>query len=137
MFREFTLFLTLFSFFVATSCSFSQPPIQNIALQPSHPNAEVFVDGAPVGHGPTTVQMSKRTAHTVMAKCGRSAGMAQVDRSISTMGIVDLIAGAFFLVNWIGIFAPGFWRLEPPTVVVAIPDTSDCDIKVEGSPPSS
>jgi len=111
------------------------PARQSIVVMPTHPNAEVFVDGVPMGKGATTVQMSKRSGHTVMAKCGQSVGVAQVDRVISTHGFLDLVGGYAFYFPMLGIASPGFWELDPPTVAVVVPDSSACEKSV-ASPPS-
>ena len=133
-----TALLILPVFGLATSCSFASSSTQSIAVQPTHENADVFVDGRLVGRGTRSVEMHKRRGHVVMAKCGGSVGIAQVDRSISTSGILDLIGGVIILVPFLGALAPGFWRLDPPMVVVVIPDTSKCEIpEVEPEAPSS
>ena len=108
------------------ACSFASPSSQSIVIRPSNEHAEVFVDGARVGTGTTTIDMSKGRTHSVMAQCGHSTGVAQVDRSISTSGILDIIGGFILLIPLIGVFADGFWELEPTTVVVAIPDAAEC-----------
>jgi hypothetical protein len=117
----------------AASCSFLVPGTQRIAIQPMHPNAEVFVDGVPLGRGPTSVAMARRDVHSVIAKCGVSSGSAFVNPSISATGVLDLLGGLFFLVPYLGYFAPGFWKLEPRTVVVAIPDASACETPAPGA----
>ena len=104
-----------------TSCSFAGGSTQSIMIQASDPAAEIYVDGGYVGKGTANVSLAKKRAHSVMAKVGDRVGIARVDKSISTLGVLDIIGGVLFLVPLIGIFAPGFWELEPDTVYVAIP----------------
>jgi hypothetical protein len=119
-----------------TACSLLSPSTQNIVIQPMPGDAELYVDGAPVGRGTQSVRMSKKQSHTVIAKCGRSSGVASVDRSISITGILDVVGGILFYVPFIGVLAPGFWTLDPPTVAIAVPDGSACvtDAQATSSP---
>jgi hypothetical protein len=94
---------------------------------PSHPNGEIYVDGNLKGKGAQTVELHKRKSHSIMAKCGGSAGAASVERHLSTTGILDIIGGVLFLVPFIGLIAPGAWELSPTAVSVPIPDASACE----------
>ena len=113
-------------FLSLTSCSLVAPSRQSINIIPSAQQAKVYVDGNLIGDGPQTVSMSKSTEHSVMAKCGYSAGTALVSRSMSMTGILDLIGGFLFLIPFIGLVSPGAWKLDPTTVSIAIPDDSAC-----------
>ena len=124
----------------ATACSLGASATQNIIIMPNHQGAQVSVDGAPIGKGTQTVQMRRKSDHTVTAQCGSSTGAAHVDRNISTTGMLDLIGGLLILVPFIGVVAPGFWDLSPRTVVVVVPDISQCpgaDIEVPPGKPGS
>ena len=114
----------------ATACSLAAPSHQAVNVMPSHPRAEVYVDGNLVGRGAQTVQLKKSSSHSVMAKCGESAGAATIDNSLSTTGVLDIVGGFFFLVPFIGLVAPGAWTLSPTTISVAVPDSAAC----EGAP---
>ena len=114
------------SIFSLTSCSLFSPSHQSINIIPSHPRADVYVDGNLVGKGPQTVSMSKSSSHSIMVKCAASAGTGLVDRSLSTTGILDIIGGLCILFPFIGLVAPGAWKLSPTTLSVAIPDESAC-----------
>ncbi|MEE2704191.1 MAG: hypothetical protein VX614_09250 [Myxococcota bacterium] len=113
-------------FLSRTGCSLAVPSRQSINIIPSAQQAKVYVDGNYVGDGPQTVSMSKSTEHSIMAKCGSSAGTAVVSRSMSTTGILDAIGGFILLVPWIGLVSPGAWKLTPTSVSVGIPDESGC-----------
>jgi len=111
---------------LSSACSLFAPPSQSINIVPSNPNASVFVDGNLVGKGPQSVRLSKSDTHSVMAKCGNSAGTGMVDRELSTTGILDIIGGCLLLVPFIGLVAPGSHELSPSTLSVGIPDESSC-----------
>lgn len=98
------------------------------------------MDGAAVGTGTQTVQIRRKSDHTVTVVCGYSTGAAHVDRNISTAGLLDLFGGVLILVPFIGVVAPGFWDLSPRTVVVVVPDLSQfpgADIEVPPGKPGS
>lgn len=110
-----------------SGCSLAASSSQPIAIMPSHPNAEVYVDGTLKGTGAQTVDLTKKNSHSVMAKCGGSAGVVTIDRHLSTTGILDIIGGCIILIPLIGLVAPGAWELSPTSIYVPIPDASTCD----------
>ncbi|MEZ4331497.1 MAG: hypothetical protein R3F35_07070 [Myxococcota bacterium] len=109
------------------SCSLAGPSTQPITIVPSNPNAQILVDGVPRGKGVQSVDLSRKNAHSVLAKCKGSSGVATIYRELSTTGILDIIGGVIILIPFIGLFAPGAYALSPETVSVAIPDETQCD----------
>ena len=109
------------------SCSLFATSTQPITIIPSHENAEVYVDGNLKGKGVQTVFLHKRRSHSIMAKCGGSAGTGSVTRHLSTTGILDIIGGVLFLAPLLGLIAPGAWELSPTTISVPIPNASACE----------
>ena len=126
--RRFMLRGTIATIVVASlaGCSLAAPTTKSIDIIPSEPNAEVFVNGNLVGMGPQTVELSTGSAHSVMAKCGRSAGTETINRRLSGTGVADIIGGLLILVPFLGLTADGAWTLSPETVTVGVPDGSDC-----------
>jgi hypothetical protein len=110
----------------SSGCSFLASSSQPVVVVPSHPSAQIFVDGILQGTGTQTVNLSKKSIHSVMAKCGDSSGVATIDRTLSTTGILDIVGGIVFLIPFLGLLAPGAWELSPTTISVPIPDTSAC-----------
>ena len=84
------------------SCSLFATSTQPITIIPSHENGEVYVDGNLKGKGVQTVFLHKRRSHSIMAKCGGSAGTGSVTRHLSTTGILDIIGGVLFLAPFLG-----------------------------------
>lgn len=109
------------------SCSLASSSTQSIVIMPSHASAEVYVDGNLRGTGPQTVELSKKRNHSVMAKCGNSAGAASIERNLSTTGLLDIIGGFLILLPFIGLTAAGAWELSPTTVSVPVPDSGGCE----------
>ena len=109
----------------STGCSFLAPTKQSITVIASDPAATIYADGLPLGTGPVTVELKKNRNHAFMATVGDRAGVANLGRTVSPVGFVDLIGGMIFLVPWIGVAAPGFWSLEQDTVLIAVPAARD------------
>ncbi len=101
-------------------CSLFVPKHQAITITASDPEAQLFVDGQPVGTGTTAVQLERNKSHTVTAKTATKSGAAALNKRISGVGIVDLVAGCFLLVPFLGVLGPGFWELEPENVQVNV-----------------
>lgn len=111
----------------STSCSLAGSSTQSITIVPSHPNAQIFVDGNPSGTGVQSIELSRKRSHSVLAKCRNSAGSATIYRELSTTGVLDIVGGVLIILPFIGLFAPGAYALSPDTVSVAIPDDSGCE----------
>lgn len=114
------------SMVLTSSCSLFSSSTQHITIQPSNPHADIYVDGAPMGTGTISAPLKKKRSHTVMAKCGDSTGVAQIDRQISTTGVLDIVGGLLILIPFLGVFGPGFYELDPDHVVVAVPSGGVC-----------
>lgn len=124
--RPLALFLALAMVVHSTACSLAAPATQSIAIIPSHPKADIYVDGVQLGTGTVTADLSRDNSHVVMAKCPGSSGIFTIQRELSTTGLLDIVGGVLILIPFIGLFAPGAFELSPPTVAVAIPDESGC-----------
>lgn len=111
--------------FLTTACSFTGGSKQPLTVMASDPRAAIYVDGRPVGTGTATVQVKRNRAHSIMVRVDDRAGVGHVGKTISTLGVLDLVGGLIFLVPFVGIFAPGFWTLQQDTVMVAVPAASD------------
>lgn len=107
-------------------CSLGAPRSETINIIPSTPKASVFVNGNLIGTGTQAVNLSRGQAHSVMVKCGESAGTGSIDRKISGTGIADIIGGLVFLLPFLGFTSDGAFDLTPNTLSVAVPDSSGC-----------
>ncbi len=111
----------------SAGCSLAGSATQSVTIIPSHPKAQVIIDGVPKGTGIQSVELSRKRSHSVLAQCKDSSGVATIYRELSTTGILDIIGGFLILVPFIGLFAPGAYELSPENVSVAIPDASGCN----------
>ena len=108
------------------SCSMAAPATQSMRIIPSEANAEIYVDGSLVGRGAQTVNLSKKSTHSVLAKCGPSAGAATIDRELSDTGVLAVIGGIFLLIPFFALLAPESYELMPNPISVAVPNGSAC-----------
>lgn len=106
---------------VMPGCSIFQSANQDLTVVPSEDNAEIFINGKPVGTGTTTVKLKRGADYSVMAKSGERAATAKVGRKISGTGVADIVGGILFLFPFIGVFSPGFWDLNPQQLSIALP----------------
>lgn len=109
-----------------TGCSLIQSSTQPVTVVPSNQNAQIYVDGNMIGKGPQTVQLKRNATHSIMAKCPKSAGVAGIDKSLSTTGMLDIVGGLIFLIPFVGLLSPGAYDLSPTSLSVAIPDETSC-----------
>jgi hypothetical protein len=89
------------------------------------PEATLYIDGQRVGTGTATVEVKRNHAHSIVARVGDRTGIGHVGKTVSPLGMLDLVGGLLFLLPFLGILAPGFWALSNDSVVVSVPTASD------------
>lgn len=104
-----------------TGCSLFVSGTQSVAISATDPTAEIFVDGQPAGKTPITTSLKRNKSHAVIARAGDRTGTAVIDTEISTTGVLDIVGGVLILIPLIGLAGPGFWSLDPTTLVVYVP----------------
>lgn len=116
---------TLFSTLLA-SCSFVLPATQDVRIEVSDPEALVYVDGELAATGSATLELARNHSHTLYAEAadGRRAS-ATIATTVSPVGLADIVGGIFFLVPYLGAFAPGFLTLERTEVALRLPPAVD------------
>lgn len=76
-----------------------------------------MADGQVVGNGTTaTATLKKNKSHVITAQSGTKRGIAVVDSTMSTTGVLDVIGGVLLLVPFLGFISKGAWELEPDIV---------------------
>lgn len=121
MFRATVVAVTSSCLLLAPGCSFFAGSLDSVTIEPTEPEADILVDGRFMGTGTITVPLRKDRSHSIVARSGDRTGSARVSNEISTTGILDIVGGCFFLIPFLGIAAPGFWRLETDYVNVVLP----------------
>jgi len=113
----------LIAAFPLSSCSlFVRETNQPVVITTSDPNAQIFVDGVPVGVGTATTEMKRDEGHAILAKTpDNRASTGIVGTKISTTGVLDIIGGCIFLLPFLGMLSSGFYTLDTNHVAIAIP----------------
>ncbi|MEM7232608.1 MAG: hypothetical protein AAF517_10560 [Planctomycetota bacterium] len=109
----------IFALALAQGCSFTQPANQMVQITTAE-GAEIFVDNLPVGTGTASPQLVRNKSHVVRVELNGDKKTAYIGMKISTMGLLDVVGGFFFLVPFVGAFAPGFFDLDPAVIHVQI-----------------
>jgi hypothetical protein len=120
-FQKFILFLLIPCLLNLSACSFLAGTHQTINITASDPRATIFVNGNEVGVGQASPLLERGRNHRIKAEINNRRSYAYLGRKISALGIVDIIGGLLFFVHFVGVFAPGFWELEPENVTLKIP----------------
>ncbi|MDH4155307.1 MAG: PEGA domain-containing protein [Nitrospira sp.] len=97
-----------------SGCSLFGGSSQNFAVSSDPMGATVRINGQQVGVTPIQYQVSRRGDLLIeVEKTGYKSQFRQTSRKLSSLGIVDVIGGAVFLLPLIGLIAPGAWEQDP------------------------
>ncbi len=109
-----------------TGCSIFAGSAQPLMVNSDPPGANVLINGTAVGTTPLQHQVSRRGELTVeVQKRGYKTQFRSTSRKLSSLGIVDVIGAAFFLLPLLGLIAPGAWEQDPSTIGLTLePDTT-------------
>jgi len=115
------LALAIVSFLPLQACSLFASSRQVVSITCSDAAADITVDGTFVGKGVAQPSLDRDRDHAVMARVGDRVGTATIGRSVSLVGMLDIVGGIFFLFPFLGLFGDGFWELDPQTIAIALP----------------
>lgn len=108
--------------FCFTGCSFFGPKTQVISVSSDPPAAEVIVNGERVGKTPLSTQVSRAESVLIeIRKPGYETQFRSTTRTISTLGVLDVIGGFLILVPFLGLLSPAAWSHEPTNFGVILP----------------
>ena len=83
----------------------------------SEPDAQIYVNGQLIGLGSVETRVKKNQSVSVMAKKeGFYPVSREIDTTISSIGILDIVGGCIFLIPFIGLAAPGAHELDQSSV---------------------
>lgn len=102
-------------------CSLFGPWTQTITVSSDPSGATVLVNGSPAGHTPLRYQVPRREDLLLEVRLpGYQTEYRTSSRSLSTLGTLDLIGGAFILLPFFGLLSPAAWEQEPSTFGVVL-----------------
>jgi hypothetical protein len=125
LFRCCSIVLLISLLLQTTACSFfaSKTQTLNVISEPS--GAQVQINGSMVGVTPLQYELSRYSdASLLITKKGYEPQQRYLSKSISTVGIVDIIGGVLIIIPIIGLLAPGAWELERNNISVVLPEAS-------------
>jgi hypothetical protein len=104
-----------------TACSIFGGSSQPLTVNSEPPGANVLINGTLAGTTPLQHQVPRRGDLTVeVQKAGYKTQSRMTGRKLSSVGIVDVIGGAFFLLPLLGLIAPGAWEQDPATIGITL-----------------
>lgn len=94
-------------------CSFFAPSMQTIQVTSSPAGAKILSSGQVVGQTPLQFEAHRGENLLIeVQKPGYQTQYRTTSRTLSTIGILDVIGG-IFLLPLLGLFAPGAWKHDP------------------------
>lgn len=102
-------------------CSFFGGTSQPLIVNSEPPGADVMINGTLAGTTPLQHQVPRLGDLTVeVQKAGYTPQTRVTGRKLSSVGLVDVIGGAFFLLPLLGLIAPGAWEQDPSAIGVTL-----------------
>ena len=100
--------------FYLTGCSLFGPRYETIGVSSDPSDATVTVGGRPVGTTPVHFEAHRgENLLITVQKPGYQTQYRTASRKLSTLGIVDVIGGAIFLLPFIGLLSSAAWEHDP------------------------
>jgi hypothetical protein len=104
-----------------TACSIFGGSSQPLTVNSDPPGANVLINGTLAGTTPLQHQVPRRGDLTVeVQKAGYKPQTRMTGRKLSSVGIVDVIGGAMFLLPLLGLIAPGAWEQDPGMIGITL-----------------
>ena len=104
----------IFSIILLPSCSLFGPRMQTIRIDSIPEGSDVYVNDDYAGQTPLAYQVHR--GEDVLIKVQRDGYRTHyrtTSRSLSTLGILDIIGGSLILVPFFGLFSSAAWKHEP------------------------
>jgi hypothetical protein len=95
--------------------------MQTMTVSSDPTGARVFINGTNVGTTPLRHQVHRSEDVLVEVQApGYQRAYRSSHRTLSAIGIVDLIGGCIILVPFLGLLSPAAWRHEPATFGIVL-----------------
>ena len=88
------------------------------------PDADVYVNAKKIGTGNLSTVVKRESGTQIMlTKEGYQSAYYTLDRELRAIGYIDIGAGAFLLLPFLGLLSPGAYTLYPKNVVLELQPT--------------
>ncbi|MDF0652276.1 MAG: hypothetical protein CV081_08670 [Nitrospira sp. LK265] len=97
-----------------SGCSFFAPSKQTILVTSSPEGAKVLAGGQAVGQTPVQFEAHRGDNLLIeVQKTGYQTQYRTTSRTLSSVGILDVVGGCFLLLPLIGLLSSGAWKHDP------------------------
>jgi hypothetical protein len=104
-------------FSALSGCSLLASRSQTLMVSSSPSDAEVWVDEALVGRTPVEVRVERwRPVTVTLRKEGYRTVSRTTTRSLSGVGIFDVVGGSLVLLPYLGLLSGGAWEHSPSQI---------------------
>lgn len=105
--------LVIISCYLA-GCSFFAPSVETMGVSTDPPGAKVLVSGRPVGESPVHFEVHRGDNVLIeVQKPGYQTQFRTPSRTLSSVGIADVVGGAILLLPLLGLLSSGAWKHDP------------------------
>ena len=112
--------LVAISFYMA-GCSLFGPRNQSIGVSSDPPGAKVIASGKPVGTTPLYFEAQRGENMLIeVQKSGYQTQYRTLSRRMSTLGILDIVGGAIWLVPFLGLLSSAASEFEPAEIGITL-----------------
>jgi hypothetical protein len=119
--RGATVALVIASHLTLTGCSIFGGSSQQLTVISDPSGAQVLINGTAAGTTPLQYEVPRRGDLVVeVQKPGYKSQSRMTGRKLSSIGIVDVVGGAIFLLPLLGLIAPGAWEQDPSTFGITL-----------------
>ncbi|TKB65548.1 MAG: PEGA domain-containing protein [Nitrospira sp.] len=102
-------------------CSLFGPRSESIGVSSDPPGARVIASGKPVGTTPLHFEAQRGDNLLIeVQKSGYQTQYRTLSRKLGSLGILDVVGGAFFLLPLIGLFSSAAWEHDPAEIGIIL-----------------
>lgn len=107
-------------------CSLFGPRLQTVTIYSDPSEAEVIINGERAGKTPLRQQVRRSEDLLIeLRRPGYANSFRNAHRTLSTLGIMDVIGGSILLVPFFGLLSAAAWKHEPSTFAVTLEPADD------------
>jgi hypothetical protein len=111
---------------MCAGCSLFGPRTQMLTISSDPPGAKVLVNGEAAGDAPLQVRVQRgEDALIEVRKPGYQTGFRTTHQNLSTLGIIDVVAGSVILLPLLGLLSSAAWEHDPSTYAVILDPEGD------------
>ncbi|MDR0291574.1 MAG: PEGA domain-containing protein [Elusimicrobium sp.] len=109
----------ILSLSVTAGCSCFVGTRERVTVMTNISDAAIYANGSKVGNGTANFYAKKNKNVQIMAKAdGYETAYHQIEYSLSTTGILDIVGAVIFLIPLIGLLTPGAQTLDENNVAL-------------------